>query len=415
MLSWAKSLRRWIAVSAVFVAESGHARAEVAVPPTAESDAPAPAPHVKLNTVRIESGAALATLSNGETAKLTLDAELQAAAARLIAGAQPLAGAVVMLDVATGRVLALQSFQRRGAPPGNPLLAAAPAASLFKLVTTAALFEHSEVQPNTQVCFNGGERQIERRHLDRPAQKDARCARFASALGHSWNAVYAQLATEHLMRDELLATAEGFGFNSDLNFDVAASFGSVSLPYNDLEFARAAAGFRGSMLTPLGAAQLTYGIALGGRPARMRLIASAPNLDVPRGREWLDRFMSANAAWRLTRMMEVTVHGGTSLSAFTQEDGSSYLGSIRVAGKTGTLRPSANAPTTSWFTGFAPSREPKVVVTVMLQNGEVWREKANQVARDLLRFYFAGKPGVTSPFENNDAAELQVSSRDAAP
>jgi hypothetical protein len=33
----------------------------------------------------------------------------------------------------------------------------------------------------------------------------------------------------------------------------------------------------------------------------------------------------------------------------------------------------------------------------MLQNGDVWREKANEVARDMLRVYFAGAPGVDSP------------------
>jgi penicillin-binding protein 2 len=172
----------------------------------------------------------------------------------------------------------------------------------------------------------------------------------------------------------------------------------VDLPYNDLEFARAAAGFQGSTFTPLGAAQLTYGIALGGRPARMSLVAESGDYVAPRRRQLLDRMMSENAAWRLTRMMEVTINGGTSLAAFSRDDGSSYLGAIRVAGKTGTLQRDEGGPTTSWFTGFAPSRKPRIVVTVMLQNGYVWREKANEVARDLLRVYFAGAPGVDSPF-----------------
>ena len=109
--------------------------------------------------------------------------------------------------------------------------------------------------------------------------------------------------------------------------------------------------------------------------------------------------LSANTAWRLTRMMEVTVHSGTSLSAFSDEHGRSYLGSIRIAGKTGTLQASPSGPTTSWFSGFAPSRAPKVVVSVLLQNGKVWRRKANEVARDLLRQYFAdrGYRGVVAP------------------
>jgi cell division protein FtsI/penicillin-binding protein 2 len=69
----------------------------------------------------------------------------------------------------------------------------------------------------------------------------------------------------------------------------------------------------------------------------------------------------------------------------------SVLRDIRVAAKTGTLKPFATAPTTSWFVGFAPSRRPEVVVSVMLNNRDVWRSKANEVARDLLLGYFAGR------------------------
>ena len=98
-------------------------------------------------------------------------------------------------------------------------------------------------------------------------------------------------------------------------------------------------------------------------------------------------------------MMEYTVHSGTSREAFTTPDGRSFLGSIRVAGKTGTLRVGASDPTTSWFIGFAPSRSPEIVISVLLDNGPVWRRKANLVARDLLRAYFRESPGVTDPFE----------------
>lgn len=358
---------------------------------------PEPQPKVRLHTIRGEGDHSLATLSDGTTARLTLDPSLQDASRRLLSLAHPVSGAAVLVDVRSGRVLALTSFRRKGSGAGDPLVLGAPAASLFKLVTTVALFEHTRVTPTTEVCFLGGERQIDRTHLEPPTEPGARCAEFRIALGHSWNAVYAQLATQRLMRDDLLQTAEKLGFNQELDFDVDAKFGSVDLPYNDLEFARAAAGFQGNSLTPLGAAQLTLSIALGGRPARMQLIESPPDAP-PLGRRLLPRVMSENTAWRLTRMMELTVHGGTSLMAFTKEDGASYLGPIRVAGKTGTLRQASKGSTTSWFTGFAPSRKPEVVVTVMLENGEVWREKANVVARDLLRVYFAGRHGIESPF-----------------
>ncbi len=101
-------------------------------------------------------------------------------------------------------------------------------------------------------------------------------------------------------------------------------------------------------------------------------------------------------------MLEVTVETGTCRGAFTAPDGKRYLPSIRVAGKTGTLRPEQGEDTmTSWFVGFAPSRNPEIVVSVMLVNGHTYRRKANELARDLLRSYFRSHgyaQTVTEPF-----------------
>jgi cell division protein FtsI/penicillin-binding protein 2 len=103
-------------------------------------------------------------------------------------------------------------------------------------------------------------------------------------------------------------------------------------------------------------------------------------------------------------MLEVTVETGTSRAAFTGPEGRRFLPGIRVAGKTGTLRPAGGQDsTTSWFVGFAPSRNPEVVVSVMLVNGQLYRRKANEVARDLLRTYFRSHGRahtVTDPFDD---------------
>jgi penicillin-binding protein A len=314
------------------------------------------------------------------------------------------------VEVATGNVLVYDQFIRNGHPTYDVLTGEAPSASVFKLVTTTALFERTGVQPQTNVCFRGGEREILREHLEPPRdQVTARCAPFATALGFSRNAVYAQLVTEHLMRDDLDQVAKKLGFNQTLPFDVQTSVGSVNLPYNDLEFARTAAGFQSSSLSPVGAAHLAYSIALGGQAARMRLVRKAGHYESPPGRETLGLIMSPTTAWRLTRMMEVTVHSGTSLEAFSQADGSSYLKDIRVAGKTGTLQPHDHASTATWFTGFAPSRKPAVVVTVFLRNDKVWRHKANEVARDLLRVYFKDHKGITDPLVTAGLAEGKTS------
>jgi cell division protein FtsI/penicillin-binding protein 2 len=182
-------------------------------------------------------------------------------------------------------------------------------------------------------------------------------------------------------------------------FDWPAPIGSARVPYNDLEFARAATGFRGSTLSPLGGAYLATLIARGGTGIRLRMVARTDEFEAPREPEPLVRALSATTAYRLTRMMEVTVHSGTARTAFSDGEGRSLLPGIRVAGKTGTLRPLSGTTTTSWFVGFAPSRKPEVAVSVLLNNGEVWHNRAAEVARDVLRAYFRGRghPGVRDP------------------
>jgi cell division protein FtsI/penicillin-binding protein 2 len=333
-----------------------------------------------------------------QRARVELDPDLQAASQRLLAEARPVQGGIVAVHVPSGRVLVLQEFRRAG-QRGHPLTQAlVPAASLFKLVTTVALFERGGVSPSDSICISGGERGIERSHLTPPPPGSAgvSCHPFEEALGHSRNAVFAQLAIEHLLRRDLLEVAEHLGFNRPLPFDVPAEMGVLEVPYNDLDFARTATGFRGTRLSVLGAARLGLLVATGGKDRPMIFQSSTPAGEATDAEQLLD----PQTARRLRRMMEVTVHSGTSLEAFTDARGQSYLGSIRVAGKTGTLRPTAGGPTASWFVGFAPSRAPEVVVSVLLDNSPVWRRKANHVARDVLRAYFRTSPGVTHPFDD---------------
>jgi penicillin-binding protein A len=361
-------------------------------------------PSVDLTRTRTEGGHLLAPAGRAGLAELTLDPSLQHDAERLLDDAHPSAGAIVAVDVKTGRILVWADRRRDGRGPSVVTTPHAPAASVFKLVTTAALFEKTDVTPSERVCIAGGLRSIERRHLDPPRDGDIHCGPFFLALGHSRNAVYAQLATHRLMRADLIEVAERIGFNGVLPFDFKASVGTLDVPYEDLEFARTAAGFRGSTLTPLGGAYLATVIANGGLAPRLRLVAHAENYAPAEGLETEGRVLSATTALRLERMMEVTVSSGTARAAFHDELGHPLLGSVPVAGKTGTLHPSEaqGEGLASWFIGFAPARAPTIVVSVLLENGSVWRRKAVEVARDVFRSYFAsrGVGGVHAPDES---------------
>ncbi len=355
-------------------------------------------PRVDLSHAKTLDGVVVGRLA-GSKARLTLDPALQADAERLLERARPVAGAIVAVDITTGHILAWADRRRDGRGPSVVTTPSAPAASVFKVVTTVALYERGNVQPRDRVCIAGGLRSIERRHLDRPREGDIRCGSFFQALGHSRNAAFAQLATHRLLRTDLLEVAERIGFNHELPFDFPVLVGTLDVPYGDLDFARTAAGFRGTTLTPLGGAYLAAVVATGGLSPRFRL-ARSEGADAPAELETTGRAISALTAHRLERMMEVTVESGTARNAFYDDLGHPLLASVKVAGKTGTLAPDDGDETASWFIGFAPARHPTVVVSVLLENGAVWRRKGAEVARDVLRSYFAARNarGVTAPF-----------------
>ncbi len=364
-------------------------------PSAAADPASAPAPLVDLRRIRLNGDVATAPTANAGQAELTLDPELQRAADELLRDTGAPAAALIAIDVRSSQLLV---FTERG-HAGLLTSARAPAASVFKLVTTAALFETTNLTPADEICTLGGERAVERRHLEAPKNGDIRCAPFSQALGHSRNAAYAQVVTRYLLRSDLIEVAARLGFNDRVPFDAAIPTGRLSVPYNDLSFARTATGFENSTLSVLGGAYLASVVANGGLAPRLKIVRSAGDYAAPRESEFLGRVLSFATARRLSRMMEITVRGGTAHHAFSDEDGRPYLGQLRVAGKTGTLQPRPGAPTSSWFIGFAPVDSPRIVVSVLLQNGPVWRRKGAEVARDFLRVYFSRqhRPGVTAP------------------
>jgi cell division protein FtsI/penicillin-binding protein 2 len=355
------------------------------------------APRVDLGALKVTDDGVTAPLTEGGVAELTLDVDLQRTATALLTEAHPVTGAVVALDVARGRVLAWAGSRGGSAAPDVVANAIAPAASVFKLVTTTALLEKG-VKPDRVVCVSGGSSGISREHLYRPKTGHALCAPFHDALGRSRNAVFAQLATRFLNREDLLGFASRLGFGHDVPFDVPITVGTLEVPDGDLEFARAASGFVGSRLSVAGGALLASTIASRGVMKRLRIVQSAPGYEAPHHAEVVGHAMHESTARELTHMMEGTIGGGTCLEAFTDPSGQSYLRDVRVAGKTGTLK-LGEETTSSWFLGFAPSRHPRIVVSVLLENGATWRRKANEVGRDVLRAYFAarGSRGVTAP------------------
>ncbi len=343
-------------------------------------------------------------LRHGLTAELTLEPDLQRSTLAVMKRYNmPEAGAVLM-NVKTGDVLVYASQVGGPEPFDVNVRTEAPAASIFKIVTAAALLETPGLNAQTEQCYRGGHSRILANELlDDPA-RDRWCASLAMAMGRSINVVFARLAQRYLTPESLTETAGAFGFGAPTPFDVKTDAPGIDLPSNPLDFARAAAGFWHTSLSPLAAASIAQTVGNGGVTFKPRIVRAVldgeqPEWEADRDPVVLRRAVPARAAHELTKMMLQTVASGSAFKTFHDRKGNPYLPHIRVASKTGTLTRHEENRHYTWFVGFAPADKPEVAVSALVVNTPVWRIKGPHLAREVLRAYFAkrGYPGVSAP------------------
>jgi peptidoglycan glycosyltransferase len=234
-------------------------------------DDPGPVAGLDLLHVTLTDTAATAPADSG-MARLTLDPGLQREALGLMEAHHLPEAAVVLMDVASGKLLAYASHVDHGALHDLCVEATAPSASVFKVVTGAALVEDAHLGPDTKQCYSGGEQRINSVDLVDDPQRDRWCTTLAGAMGRSLNTVFARLAKEHLTPSQLEAMAQRFGYADPIGFDVPVQPGALRVPTEPLEFARTAAGFWNTTLSPLQAAEISAIVAREGEPVRPTIV-----------------------------------------------------------------------------------------------------------------------------------------------
>lgn len=353
-----------------------------------------------------EKGVYLSPLEEGAFAELTLDRRLQRTLEKVLDDYNVPYGAVVALDPRDGRILAMAEHSEQDSSVGLATRALYPAASVFKIVTGAALLE-AGVSADTRVCYHGGLRRLQLKNLKDDPKRDRACASLAGAMGLSLNVVMAKLAARNLSVDDLRAMAGRFLFNRPLPVTPAppsvgdALISPAVIPEDELEFGRAAAGFGRVYLSPLHGALIAGAIGNGGlavEPQLIQAVVTDGGRKAPEPPRKLRVLTEDNAAV-LTDMLERTVSEGTARRQF-REKGRWVLGNVDVAGKTGSLADRQPYKDYSWFVGFAPVEQPRIAVAAVVVNGLKWRIKAPWLARETMRKFF-----------NDEAADARAASQ----
>jgi peptidoglycan glycosyltransferase len=379
-----------MAASCLLVLAPAHAQQPLArATPAAGTAAPArPAPVLGARHLDTATGRFLASYGDGE-AVLTLDARLQKKLQRTLTSYDVPYGATVLLDPRTGRVLAMAEHTR-GQPQATnlSLKAISPAASIFKIVTAAALLEQG-YSPDEPVCYHGGNHRLAPRLLADDSRRDNACLPLSTAFGHSANVVFAKLADRGLTPELLRAVAARFLFNATIPFPSPVETSRAEIPEDRFGLANTAAGFGDVRLSALHAALLAAVVANRGvlvPPWVVELVQGtepAPPLAEPM------RIIDERVAEALGAMMRETVTRGTAQRAFSRPP--RELRGVHVAGKTGSLNEQRPFRDHTWFVGYAPAEDPQVVVASVVVNGPLWRVRAPWVAREALAAYFADR------------------------
>ena len=356
----------------------------------------------------LNSLAGIGTAGNDVT--LTLNSKIQQAAQDALAGRK---GACVVLDPDTGAVLAMASAptynaadfesvieQANANPDDTTLIDRATHAlyapgSTFKMVTLATALEDDVAKEDT-VFSSPGTMEIGNATVSNFNKADYGNLTLAQATALSSNTVFGQLGVE-MGADKLVAGAEDFGFNKNIDFSLGL-FTSLMPTASDLsknpwELAWAAAGEpvgnpndpdrespAGPQATVLEMALVGAAIANDGVIMQPYIVDSVNNANGERSfsaqPSKLMTAISKTTAERTRQVLLGVVENGTGTAA--QIDG------IDVAGKTGTAEKKDSND--SWFVGMAPADDPRVVVALIIEDGEegVGTAKAQNVLKTAL-------------------------------
>jgi penicillin-binding protein 2 len=375
-------------------------------------------------------GKVIRTLDNldavpGKPIQLTIDLDLQQIAETDMAGKQ---GAVVAMDARTGEVLAMVSrptfdpndfavripkeeWQKLNTDKQTPLInrviqAQLAPGSVFKIVMAAAMVD-SKMIPESYSVYCPGHANFYGRefHCWRPAghgQVD-----LHEALTHSCDIFFYNVGKQ-LGIDKIAYYGSGFGLGKRTGIDLPSEEPGLMPSEEWMERAYHRKWYAGETIsvaigqgavtvTPIQLARMAAAVASGGTLVQPHML---------KGKEpKIERFPISDEA------VDKTTDG--LYGVVNEAGGTAYhlrLANIDLSGKSGTAQlmsyDAANRLGTKkmdgWFVGFAPRKNPEIVVAAIVQDTmEHGGEAAGPVVRDIVKAFYDKKAGNTQQQTQN--------------
>jgi cell division protein FtsI (penicillin-binding protein 3) len=328
-------------------------------------------------------GAIPASTLEGNSLVLTLSSQIQFIAERelqkAISSTKAKGGTVVVTDPNNGEILAIANWPKFN--PNTPGESAADhrrnravtdsfePGSTIKSFVYAAGIEEGLITPDGVVDCGKGQIQIGKHTIN--DSHAIGVTTWTGALAESSN-VCAYRIGQKLTPAKLHAYLAAFGFGKPTGLGLSAESSGVLRPakeWREINLATISFG-HGVTVTALQQALAMGAIANGGTLYAPRLVKKIIGADGSLKKEYVpevvNRPISQKTAKKVTEMlMHVTRKGGTATKA--------ALADYAVAGKTGTAQKVVNGGYQSGtyiasFVGFAPAQDPKLVISVVLDD-----------------------------------------------
>ena len=339
----------------------------------------------------------------GDNLVSTLDAHLQQAAASALGNRN---GAVVVMEVSTGRVLA--DVSSPGFDPNNiadewetlrsddngilmnrALQGLYPPGSTFKIVTALAyLRQFGSFDSFSYTCTGEYTWAGHTIHCNNNARHGAET--FDDAMANSCNCAFAYMAAELMDRGNFRKTADSLGFNQkpDLKLPASASRFTLEASSPDALAMQTAIGQGNTLATPLQMCRVAQAVANDGvmmRPLFTESVVSASGAkirtDNPKSEGSV--MTSAEAAALRTLMEGVVSHGTASGLAKLP---------FPVAGKTGTAQygSASSGAAHAWFCGFSETGADDIAVCILIEDGGNATKAAVPAAKKIFEAWYKG-------------------------
>lgn len=328
--------------------------------------------------------------------ELTINPDIQQAAERFLTRNHAIvSGSTAIIEPKTGRLLALT----QGGQKGNATTSVSsrgPAASLIKIVTSAAAIEKNHFGPEFELSFRGGcgKKPTDENWIENPS-KDNITMSFYKAFGSSCNPFFARLALYHVGLTSLKKYAEKFMFNKPIPSDIKIQTSLFLLPNAETatpqEIAEAGSGFGATKLSPIHAALLSATVANGGIMMAPYLIEAAYNesgTEIYRAHPTqIGRVISPETAHKISTLMLATTSVGSSRRVFSRSSTQANIDDI--GGKTGTLLDLENKRLLyTWFSGIVSmNSQQSITIGTVVASYRNYVVHANAIAQTTIAEY----------------------------